>query len=563
MKNYDSKYAFNTNILKKLVFIFFILTSLSLLNFTNANAACPSGSNPNVTVSSNFQCKEGFINIDGDIKSSISFNVTNNSTYYLQTYIEGSSPYTVTKIGDGTLVFMDTNISNFSASTVISNGTVSVSDNNTLGTGTIILDGGTLSSFNTTAQTLANAIQVQDTSTLGNSTNSGILTLSGDITFTDKNLTLTSNSNNTISNIDLGGQPNTLSIATGVTSTVSGNITNGPLTKSGSGSLVVSGNITSNSPLVVGAGTLEIGGTLTSGNFTNTISNDGTFSINSSSNQTLAGKISGSGDINKNGSGTLTISNTSNSYTGRTIIEGGTVSISNSANLGFTPGSVDPDNIILNGGALNTTSDITLATNKGITLSGNGIINTNSGTTLTYGGVITGGNDLIKNGSGTLILSGTSDYTGDTDVSNGTLKLTGALSNSTDLIIDSSANLDLQVSQQFSSLDLNGTITRTAGTSSLTISGTSDLGGNVTTSGTQTYTGATTLSASNTLTTSNANISFGSTINSADGTARNLTISSGTGITQFAGIVGGTNGVGDIDITGALDLNAAISNASS
>ena len=124
MKNYDSKYAFNTNILKKLVFIFFILTSLSLLNFTNANAACPSSSNPNVTVSSNFQCKEGFINIDGDIKSSISFNVTNNSTYYLQTYIEGSSPYTVTKIGDGTLVFMDTNISNFSASTVISNGTV-------------------------------------------------------------------------------------------------------------------------------------------------------------------------------------------------------------------------------------------------------------------------------------------------------------------------------------------------------------------------------------------------------------------------------------------------------
>ena len=63
--------------------------------------------------------------------------MTNNSTYYLQTYIEGSSPYTVTKIGDGTLVFMDTNISNFSASTVISNGTVSVSDNNTLGTGTI------------------------------------------------------------------------------------------------------------------------------------------------------------------------------------------------------------------------------------------------------------------------------------------------------------------------------------------------------------------------------------------------------------------------------------------
>ena len=82
-------------------------------------------------------------------------------------------------------------------------------------------------------------------------------------------------------------------------------------------------------------------------------------------------------------------------------------------------------------------------------------------------------------------------------ISTGTLKLTGALSNSTDLIIDSSATLDLQVSQQFSSLDLNGTITRTAGTSSLTISGTSDQEDlqNVTTSGTQTYTGNTTISA--------------------------------------------------------------------
>ncbi|WP_440912141.1 autotransporter-associated beta strand repeat-containing protein [Candidatus Pelagibacter sp.] len=543
------------------IFFLFFLFFLSF-NYTNSFGACPTGANPNVTVSSDFQCKEGFIDINDDIKSSISFNITNNSTYYLQTYVDGSSPYTITKTGNGTLTFMDTNISNFSASTIISDGTVSVSDNNTLGTGTIILNGGTLSSFNTSARTLANSIQVQNSSTLGNTTNSGALTLSGDITFTDKNLTLTSNSNNTISNIDLGGQPNTLSIATGVTSTVSGNITNGPLTKSGSGSLVVSGNMTSNSPLVVGAGTLEIGGTLTSGNFTNTISNDGTLSINSSSNQILAGKISGSGDINKNGSGTLTISNTSNSYTGRTIIEGGTVSISNSANLGFTPGSVDSDNIILNNGTLNTTSDITLATNKGITLAGNGTINTDDGTTLTYGGVITSTGDLIKSGSGTLTLSGSSDYTGDTNINAGTLIITGALSNSTDLIIASDATLDLQVSQQFSSLDLNGTISRTAGTSSVTISGTSDLGGNVTTSGTQTYTGATTLSASNTLTTSNANISFGSTINS-DGTARNLTINSGTGTTQFAGIVGGTNGVGDIDITGALDLNAAISNASS
>ncbi|MDC0974629.1 autotransporter-associated beta strand repeat-containing protein [Candidatus Pelagibacter sp.] len=243
----------------------------------------------------------------------------------------------------------------------------------------------------------------------------------------------------------------------------------------------------------------------------------------------------------------------------------GTLDISQFAEADFTTeGSLaDTVNIDVDGTLKLGTSD-TVAS-----LQGSGEVNISSGTftvnqssTTSYSGIISGAGNFSKSGSGTLTLSGTNLYTGDTNINDGTLKITGALSNSTDLIIASDATLDLQISQQFSSIDLNGTISRTAGTSSLNISGTSDLGGNVTTTGTQTYTGATTLSASNTLTTSNANISFGSTINS-DGTARNLTINSGTGITQFAGIVGGTNGVGDIDITGALDLDAAISNASS
>ena len=244
----------------------------------------------------------------------------------------------------------------------------------------------------------------------------------------------------------------------------------------------------------------------------------------------------------------------------------GTLDISQYAEADFTnaEGSLaDTVNIDVDGTLKLDTSD-TVAS-----LQGSGEVNISSGTftvnqssTTSYSGIISGAGNFSKSGSGTLTLSGTNSYTGDTNINDGTLKITGALSNSTDLIIASDATLDLQISQQFSSIDLNGTISRSAGTSSLNISGTSDLGGNVTTTGTQTYTGATTLSASNTLTTSNANISFGSTINS-DGRARNLTINSGTGITQFAGIVGGTNGVGDIDITGALDLDAAISNASS
>jgi autotransporter-associated beta strand protein len=256
----------------------------------------------------------------------------------------------------------------------------------------------------------------------------------------------------------------------------------------------------------------------------------------SNSSSSFSGVIEdGSGSINliKAGSGTLTLSGT-NTYTGSTTINAGTIDVSGQLNSGNYAGA------IANSGTFTFSSD------------SNQILS----------GDISGTGALTKSGSSILTLSGTNTYTGSTTINAGTLKITGALSNLTDLIIASDATLDLQISQQFSSIDLNGTISRTTGTSSLNISGTSDLGGNVTTSGTQTYTGATTLSASNTLTTSNANISFGSTINS-DGTARNLTINSGTGITQFAGIVGGTNGVGDIDITGALDLNASISNASS
>ena len=61
-------------------------------------------------------------------------------------------------------------------------------------------------------------------------------------------------------------------------------------------------------------------------------------------------------------------------------------------------------------------------------------------------------------------------------------------------------------------LDLDANIIQsdnTAGATSLAVSGTSNLGADVTTSGTQTYTGATTLSADNTLTTtSNGNVSL-------------------------------------------------------
>ncbi|NDA96119.1 MAG: hypothetical protein EBY03_08375, partial [Actinobacteria bacterium] len=115
---------------------------------------------------------------------------------------------------------------------------------------------------------------------------------------------------------------------------------------------------------------------------------------------------------------------------------------------------------------------------------------------------------------------------------------------------------------------INGAISNATSTS---ISGTTSLGASVTTTtGGQTYTGAVTVSGGDrTLTTSATaagdTIVFGSTVDSDGATPRALTITTGgaTPTIRFNDVVGGTNPLGAIAITGALDLNAAITNASS
>ncbi len=192
-------------------------------------------------------------------------------------------------------------------------------------------------------------------------------------------------------------------------------------------------------------------------------------------------------------------------------------------------------------------------------------------TSLTFGdandktidGVIEGDGSIIKLGASTYTLSNTNTYTGDTTISAGTLKLTGNLNSATDLVIAPSATLDLQAALTAATLDLDGTISNTAGTSSLIISGTSSLGGSITTTGTQTYNNAVTLTGDTTLATSSAQVTFAAnaTINSEGSETNNLTITASE--TELNGVIGYTRTLGVIDINGNLDLNAAITNATS
>ena len=69
----------------------------------------------------------------------------------------------------------------------------------------------------------------------------------------------------------------------------------------------------------------------------------------------------------------------------------------------------------------------------------------------------------------------------------------------------------------------------------------------MTTTSTQTYTGATTLTGNSTLTTSSAQVTFSNTINSEGSETNDLIVTASE--LQLDGIVGGSQGVGDITLT--------------
>ena len=131
--------------------------------------------------------------------------------------------------------------------------------------------------------------------------------------------------------------------------------------------------------------------------------------------------------LTQNGSGTLTLSDL-NTYSGTTTINSGTISISLDTGLGTAPGSATAGHLTINGGTLQSTTDFTLDSNRGVALgSSHGTFNVDTGTTLTVAGVVAGSNNLIKAGDGRLILSGVNTYSGNTTISAGTLEVSGLL----------------------------------------------------------------------------------------------------------------------------------------
>ncbi|MGC3967896.1 MAG: autotransporter-associated beta strand repeat-containing protein [Pirellulales bacterium] len=143
-------------------------------------------------------------------------------------------------------------------------------------------------------------------------------------------------------------------------------------------------------------------------------------------------QISGAFDLTKTGDGTLVLGG-ANTYSGRTILAGGTLSISADGNLGAAPAAVVADSVRF---AANSTLQITgssnptLNSNRGITVASgvSGTLEvTSAANTVTYAGLITAAADstFIKAGQGTLDLRAdqAASLLGNLVIDGGTLKL--------------------------------------------------------------------------------------------------------------------------------------------
>ncbi len=188
------------------------------------------------------------------------------------------------------------------------------------------------------------------------------------------------------------------------------------LTKTGAGTLILNAENTYTGGTTISDGTLVATNVEALG--TGNVTDNATLELNTGGDFDNA--ISGSGQVVKSGDETLTLSG-ANSYTGGTLISGGTLVASNVEALGT--GDVT-DNATLE---LNTGGD--------------------------FDNAISGSGQVVKSGDETLTLSGTNTYTGGTLISGGTLVASNveALGSGN---IDNYASLQLNASGQFVTANL-------------------------------------------------------------------------------------------------------------
>ena len=217
------------------------------------------------------------------------------------------------------------------------------------------------------------------------------------------------------------------------------------------------------------------GGTLTlSGTASDIRVGDGT-TAGAGYTATIDNVIAGTGQLVKTDLGTLVL-NGANTYSGGTLIENGSVSISSDANLGAASGGLNFAN-----GTLETTANI--ATSRAVAVQQSATFETDPSTTLELDGVVSGAGVLTKSGAGTLLVIGAANQTGGTIITAGTLQLgNGGASGSLAGNVTNNGSFVVNRSDVYTFAgDIIGTGSLTqAGTGTTILTGTSDYAGGTT-----------------------------------------------------------------------------------
>ena len=427
------------------------------------------------------------------------------------------------------------------AATVNIGGNASATYNATLGSVAIARQ-------NSTAGTITGALNIKAGDT-GSTANITSLTVASDTAATGGTATGT---------VTISGGNTTITNGITLADCTSAGTVNGTLVISG-GNLTVGGDIvttgtggTVTSNVTLSGGTLNMnshdiganGGTqISTFNYqSGTLSNPGkirsnAFVYNSTGNYTFSDILTGTGSVNKQGTGTMTLAGT-NDYTGNTTVSAGELDLNSSTSQAIA------GNLTVSGGIAKLLQSTQIATGKNLAVSSGtfniqGFNQTLANVQLTGTGAITGTGNLTstnafdmqagsagailagsvglnKTTSGTVTLTGNNTYSGNTTIAAGTLSVNNVATGSTGQALGTGTVLDLGVVSTSSgtllytggsstfgksinalgnggdtiqntgsgTLTLNGTITNTGTT--LTLKG----GNGITVSGTGTITGS-------------------------------------------------------------------------
>jgi len=242
--------------------------------------------------------------------------------------------------------------------------------------------------------------------------------------------------------------------------------------------------------------------------------------------------IGGSTTLTKNGNGSVSLAGLANTYTGGTVLNGGSVLVSADSNLGNSAGS-----LLLNGAQLTVTTGYSSSRNLLLGTAGANVLNVAGSQTLTLSGSAAnsgGAGALVKAGTGTLVFNTAGTFSGGTTISNGTVE------------VDTSGN-----TSQFGT----GPVTNSGGTLTINING----------------------NTGNTYDYANSLVLDGGTLNNADG---DVHLATGVGATinvlsattiyrewghgntgkklNFDGILEGSGGLTLNDINGGFGEGAAL-----